>query len=111
MARYRQQTRAISVPICAVLSGLGTTAGLARSVFQTHLARAGSRARWNGGAIPTYPVIEIPSSRRMATNKQSTGGKLEVLRRLRLCTHFSYDFQAERAWQGTALQAEGEEMR
>ena len=42
---YRQLTRAISVPICAVLSGLGTTAGLARSVFQTHLARAGSRAR------------------------------------------------------------------
>ena len=31
--------------ICAVLSGLDTTAGLARSVFQTHLARAGSRAR------------------------------------------------------------------
>ncbi|MBP3717037.1 MAG: hypothetical protein J6I79_06000 [Paludibacteraceae bacterium] len=43
--------------ICAVLSGLDTIAGLARSVFQTHLVRAGSRARWNGGGhfiIPGY---------------------------------------------------------
>ncbi|MBR6103505.1 MAG: hypothetical protein IKP81_00415 [Paludibacteraceae bacterium] len=40
---------------CAVLSGLDTTAGLARSVFQTHLARAGSRARWNGEGHSNIP--------------------------------------------------------
>ncbi|MBR6041934.1 MAG: hypothetical protein IKP37_04785 [Paludibacteraceae bacterium] len=28
---------------------------MARSVFQTHIARAGSRARWNGGGHSNIP--------------------------------------------------------